>query len=398
MRWVHQLRTAARVTRRRAAGVVIVLAAVVATAVVATAVVAAAVVAVANAAAAEPLDLDRAQQRRDAAQRREQQLQDDLNVLLSRIEALKVARERQSQRIDELDTQLASERATADRAADQVAERYRQAYKAGTGGDPLVLLFGGASPDDVSERARLLGAMARSSKQEQEEADSASRRTAALSSELETARAGLTEQTGQLSASQRDARQKVEQAQVQVAQLDREITTERERRARQRRRRQAAARDAAASEEATAGAGDAGAAPAPVNDGIACPIGTPRSYSDTYGAPRSGGRSHLGVDMLAPLGTPIYAYEDGTVTRMDGNTLGGITLYLQGDSGTQYYYAHLSGYVSGIGAGDRVAVGQHIAQSGDSGNAAGIPHLHFEVRPGGGANVNPYPYAERACG
>jgi murein DD-endopeptidase MepM/ murein hydrolase activator NlpD len=98
------------------------------------------------------------------------------------------------------------------------------------------------------------------------------------------------------------------------------------------------------------------------------------------------------------MGTPIYAYENGTVTRMNGNRLGGISLYLAGDSGNLYYYTHLSGYVGGLGAGQRVTVGQHIAFNGDTGNARGIPHLHFEVMPGGGGNVNPYPYARRACG
>lgn len=78
-----------------------------------------------------------------------------------------------------------------------------------------------------------------------------------------------------------------------------------------------------------------------------------RSYSDTYGAPRSGGRSHKGVDILAPMRTPLYAYENGVVTRMSSNSFGGITLCLRGDSGNLYYYAHLSGYVDSVNPGDR---------------------------------------------
>jgi murein DD-endopeptidase MepM/ murein hydrolase activator NlpD len=136
----------------------------------------------------------------------------------------------------------------------------------------------------------------------------------------------------------------------------------------------------------------------PAETRIACPVGTPRTYTDTWGAPRSGGRTHLGVDLLAPSGTPVYAYEDGVISRMSENALGGITLSLRGDSGDQYYYAHLSGYVDGLTTGQRVAAGEHIAHTGDTGNAAGTPHLHFEVRPGGGANVNPFPHAQRACG
>jgi murein DD-endopeptidase MepM/ murein hydrolase activator NlpD len=106
----------------------------------------------------------------------------------------------------------------------------------------------------------------------------------------------------------------------------------------------------------------------------------------------------MGTDILAPHGTPSYAYEDGVISRMDASALGGISLYLQGASGASYYYTHLSGYASGASVGDAVPAGEHIAYVGDSGNAAGISHLHFEVLPGGGANVNPYPYVVRACG
>lgn len=138
--------------------------------------------------------------------------------------------------------------------------------------------------------------------------------------------------------------------------------------------------------------------PAPAGGGVSCPVGQPRTYSDTWGAARSGGRAHKGTDILAPYGIPVQAYEDGTVTRASTNGLGGITLYLQGDSGAVYYYAHLAGYVGGIGAGVRVTSGQQIATNGDTGNARGIPHVHFEVMPGGGGSVNPYPYVVRACG
>jgi murein DD-endopeptidase MepM/ murein hydrolase activator NlpD len=131
---------------------------------------------------------------------------------------------------------------------------------------------------------------------------------------------------------------------------------------------------------------------------LACPIGTPRTYSDTFGAPRSDGRTHEGVDLLAPEGTRIFAYEDGVISRLSQNTLGGITLYLEGDSGDEYYYAHLSGYVDGLAAGQRVTAGEHIAFNGDTGNAAGTPHLHFEIHPGGGEPVNPYPFVEEVCG
>jgi len=141
-----------------------------------------------------------------------------------------------------------------------------------------------------------------------------------------------------------------------------------------------------------------GAGSSDSSGGVACPVGQPRSYSDTFGAPRSGGRSHTGTDILAPHGTPSYAYEDGIISRLEGSSLGGISLYLEGASGASYYYTHLSGYAADASVGKTVSAGELIAYVGDTGNAAGISHLHFEVMPGGGASVNPYPYVVRACG
>lgn len=128
-------------------------------------------------------------------------------------------------------------------------------------------------------------------------------------------------------------------------------------------------------------------------DTIICPVQGTSGYGDTWGAPRSGGRRHQGTDMLAPTGTPLQAVVGGT-TAHRSNSLGGITISLIGDNGNRYYYAHLAGYE---GLPGRVEQGQVIGYIGDSGNATGIPHLHFEIRPGGGVPVNPYP-SVRAAG
>ena len=129
---------------------------------------------------------------------------------------------------------------------------------------------------------------------------------------------------------------------------------------------------------------------------VACPVSRPYSYVDTWGAARSGGRSHQGTDIMNPYGNKVHAYAEGTISRESYNSLGGVTLYLQGDDGDEYYYAHLSRYVAR--SGQRVQAGELIAYNGQSGNAAATaPHLHFEVHPGGGAAVNPYPWVVRAC-
>lgn len=122
-------------------------------------------------------------------------------------------------------------------------------------------------------------------------------------------------------------------------------------------------------------------------DRIVCPVVGASAWGDTWGAPRSGGRRHQGVDMIAPVGTPLQAVISGTVEHRT-NLLGGITVSLLGDNGHRYYYAHL---VSWEGEPGRVAQGQVIGYVGETGNAYGTPHLHFEIRPNGGIPVNPTP-------
>ncbi|MEM8620249.1 MAG: peptidoglycan DD-metalloendopeptidase family protein [Actinomycetota bacterium] len=127
-------------------------------------------------------------------------------------------------------------------------------------------------------------------------------------------------------------------------------------------------------------------------DAMLCPM-LGSAYGDTWGAPRSGGRRHQGVDMLAPTGVPIVAVVSGAVT-FSQNRLGGNAVSLVGDNGNRYYYAHLSRYE---GVSRRVEQGEVIGYNGDTGNATGVPHLHFEIRPGGGVPVNPTP-SVRAAG
>jgi murein DD-endopeptidase MepM/ murein hydrolase activator NlpD len=130
--------------------------------------------------------------------------------------------------------------------------------------------------------------------------------------------------------------------------------------------------------------------------GSSCILDRPYSYVDTWGAARSGGRSHQGTDVMAPHGARVLATVNGVVSRESSSTNGGIQLYLQGDNGVEYFYAHLSGYA--VGAGTRVRAGQLVAYNGQTGNARfTAPHVHFEVHPGGGSPVNPYPYLRRVC-
>ena len=126
--------------------------------------------------------------------------------------------------------------------------------------------------------------------------------------------------------------------------------------------------------------------------GFVFPVADPHTFSSTFGAPRSGGRTHEGADIFAPRWTPLVAAERGVIDNVGTGTLGGTKLWVIGESGTQYYYAHLQAYADGVTDGTLVEAGDVIGYTGDTGNAVGTPtHLHFEIHPGGGDAIDPYP-------
>jgi hypothetical protein len=124
-----------------------------------------------------------------------------------------------------------------------------------------------------------------------------------------------------------------------------------------------------------------------------CQPVTGRQLSDTFGAPRPGGRKHEGIDIFAPEGTPIHAISGGTVVQGFNNGLGGNVVRIQGDDGRFYYYAHLkAGSFSHLHVGEHVNAGQVIGGVGHSGDAAGTPnHLHLQVREHN-QWINPYTF------
>jgi murein DD-endopeptidase MepM/ murein hydrolase activator NlpD len=96
--------------------------------------------------------------------------------------------------------------------------------------------------------------------------------------------------------------------------------------------------------------------------------------------------------MLAPRGTPVVAVVSGSALFKQ-TSLGGNSIWLTGNNGTKYFYAHLDGFE---GSTRGVSQGELIGYVGSTGNAGETNHLHFEVHPGGGAAVNPYPYVVAA--
>jgi hypothetical protein len=148
-----------------------------------------------------------------------------------------------------------------------------------------------------------------------------------------------------------------------------------------------------------------------VPEHIVFPVVGRVQYIDDFGAPRPGG-PHQGNDIIAARKAPAVAAEAGKVKYWTTSRSAGCMLYLYGEGGTTYYYIHLNndltmkddnrgkcvkGTAYTVANGAKVAAGQQIAYVGDSGDADGAhAHLHFEVHPGGGKAVSPYPYLQKA--
>ncbi len=165
----------------------------------------------------------------------------------------------------------------------------------------------------------------------------------------------------------------------------------------ERRRAEEAARQATSTTSTTVPTTTTTTSPRAPGTGV-CPVAGAVSFSDTWGAPRSGGRRHQGVDMMAARGTSIVAIFEGTIRRISTSSLGGLSVWLTLLNGDQLYYAHLDAYGS-ISVGQDVPEGYVIGYNGSSGNAPEwLPHVHLEYHPGGGGAVNPYPLVKSVCG
>ena len=138
-------------------------------------------------------------------------------------------------------------------------------------------------------------------------------------------------------------------------------------------------------------------------NGFVFPVAGEVEFIDSWGYPRMTGTAsahwHQGTDIFATYGTPLIASENGVLSGIGVGSLGGNKLWVKGESGTEYYYAHLAAFAPGIVNGQPVRAGEVVGYVGDTGNARGTsPHLHFEIHPGGIGPVNPYPILKAAYG
>jgi peptidoglycan LD-endopeptidase LytH len=323
-----------------------------------------------------------AQQRADAATARFSEAQSELG----RLEA----------EIDRTANRNAETRARLDRLRDRLRENAVSAYVRAGSGTPSVF------DEDINLQVR---ANAMAEIVSQTETDSLDDYRAALEdfeyaeAELDRLRGRQRELVAELEASRDAMYSELDHLRgleaARQAEIRRREEAERRRQEEIRQREAAAAAAAAArSQPRSGGGGTTRSTPsAPIASGSwICPVQGPHSFVDTWGAPRSGGRRHRGVDMMARSGTPVVAPVSGNVSHRS-NRIGGLSFHLNGDDGHYYYGTHLSAY----GQSGRVQAGTVIGYVGDTGNARGNPHLHFEIHPNGGSAVNPTPTVRAAC-
>jgi murein DD-endopeptidase MepM/ murein hydrolase activator NlpD len=346
---------------------------------------------------------------------------DEVNAALADSEALGVEVQEAWARQFALEKEIADLGASIDLARVKIAETEArleevavEMYMGSARSASLQVLFSGASEDygaGIEYLREISGAdqdVVSQLRAYRSELDRQTGRLAEASAEQETVTADLERMAEDLQSELAEAQEIYDRL---VAQQQAEEEARRQAEEEARRRAEEAARNATTTtsgEGASGGGnttttvgGDTGtttpAPPPPPSSGGTCPVAGAVSFSDSYGEPRSGGRAHRGVDMIAARGTPIVAIYAGTIRRFSNSSLGGLSIYFVSDNGDMFYYAHLDSFAD-VSAGQHVEQGQVIGYNGSTGNAPDwLPHLHFEWHPGGGSAVNPYQLVRSLC-
>ena len=319
----------------------------------------------------------------------------DLDATTQKVEDLKAREHSVEQRIEEIERRIAELKGDSKGLLKLAEERATMLYLDGSMG-MVDALFGAEDLDEFATKTEMLS---RVQSQDDEVFVKLSRQTA----ELRDLSQELTQREAELDQTSADLQDEVKRLREQLAEVGDEYQELKEQiaAARAEAARQAAAQEAATSAAPAPAAPAAPAepsaptlpAPRPVGD-MVCPVNGPNSFIDSWGYPRSGGRSHEGTDIMADYGTPVVAIVSGTITLSSYGDSAGNWLILDGDDGNDYWYMHNQ---ENLVNGGRVSVGQQIATVGDTGNATGVPHVHFEYHPGGGGPVNPYPVVRPLC-
>jgi murein DD-endopeptidase MepM/ murein hydrolase activator NlpD len=315
----------------------------------------------------------------DAAQARYNQVRKEAFEATARYEQAHATLERTREEIEATQRALVDARRRISGLQDQLDDRASAAYRLGSTSTWDVLL----EAHDLSEFSDRLVYLDRIA---QDDADLATR-VGVISEELRRLETNLARLEEEQQAATEQAEKEHQTLQDKLAEAQ-EILEEAEFKLEQ----EQAAALVQAGVAGGGGEGVPGATATVTGEALqACPApGT--SFGDSFGAPRSGGRSHAGVDMMGPYGAPVHAALPGSVS-FSSSSLGGNQAYVHSAGGTYTFYAHLQSY---NGSARTVAAGELIGFIGDTGNATGTPHLHFEYHPNGSL-VNPTPFVAAVC-
>lgn len=300
-------------------------------------------------------------------------IQAELDASTARIEALRDDNEHLHHRIDDIETRMAGLEKEQGRLKTKAIERAQELYISGNSG-VFEALLGAENFGELMDRTEMLSQVSLDDSNVFVQLSRSSAELSQLEEELVAERAHL-EDAEQALAAENDRLQ----AQFNSVAADYERLRE----------QMAASQPAPASAPAVA----ASAPSMPSTNGMYCPVAGPTSFVDSWGAPRAG-HTHQGVDMMGSYGTPLVAITSGTITYAAYDGSGGYMIFLSGDDGHSYWYMHNQ---ENLVTGGHVSAGQQIATLGDTGNAAGTPHLHFEYHPNGGSAINPYPLVASLC-
>ena len=327
-------------------------------------------------------------------------------------EALQLAQDRAAQTAAEL--KAAADAVAAAQA--RIATFSHDSYMNGSNMSTTAALLDSEGPGELIQRAALLDYVATNqvdvlgalevAKVTQANADSAARAARdAMAAAEDSAQAAKAQADAQLAAQQRAydqvaAQKATYEQQLQAAQIHL-LELQGARNAYDQWVAQKAAEEAAARAAAEKAARDAAAAAARNNSGggggSSGGAGGGDYVQPAYGRVSScfgarWGVTHFGVDIAAPIGTPIYAATSGVVKRAGPATGFGLAVYILGSDGAVTVYGHVNRYF--VDVGDRVSAGELIAEVGNRGQSTG-PHLHFEVHTGGqlySNQINPVPW------
>ena len=311
-------------------------------------------------------DLDRARDRVD-------QLQSDLVEVSDRYEQVMTETERIRNELEDLEDEERHLVERAEQIDQRLSAQARQVYMHGAGSE-FETLLAAEGPNVGVERASFFASI-----QQRENADLQD--AISVRTRLEQTRQLMAQREEQLDARSAELAQMRELIEADLDHAEEQVAT----------------LEALASRQRQISAGGQQGTYACIFD-----PGTFR-FRDSWGEPRSGGRSHKGTDVFAPIGTPIRAVTDGevvrlnTVDRYDGRSgFGGLTVTYEQDD-QRFYNAHLDAIHPDMAIGHQLQAGDVIGWVGRTGNARGTPpHLHLGWYVDDAA-INPYASLAVAC-